>query len=616
MCGIAGFVGNGSGKELEAMSREIAHRGPDDSGLYLGNGIGLAFRRLSIIDLSPAGHQPMWSKDKSIAIIFNGEIYNYRELREQLEKRGTSFVSHSDTEVILELYQTKGEDCFAELSGMFAIALYDFQKQKLVLARDRMGEKPLYWSRQNGTLSFASEMRALISSGFVSKQINHRALEKYLLFDYVPTPSSMLAGVEKLAPASYLVYENDTVRTVSFWKAPLLSPEVAEADVIAGLDTRLDESVASQLVSDVPLGVFLSGGIDSSTVAWYAQKHASVKMDTFSIGFDSADFDESSYARSVASHLGTNHHERMVTANDALKAVHAVPEVFSEPVADASVLPTILLSEFAKKNVTVALGGDGADELFAGYPTFGADAVARLYQAVPRPMREMVRKAVSALPADESYFGAIFNAKKFTGSDEADTEFRHMEWLGSFSREGRESLLGSAGNSAFDDVVRYRNEFPQNDALNRLLYVYARTYLMDGVLVKVDRASMHYGLEVRAPFLSKEIVEYAFSLPSHLKYRNGTSKYLLKKIMQGRLPDGILQRKKKGFGIPLARWLKHELKPLCTDLLSPSELGKHGLLNPAYVNQLMTEHFEGRQDNRKQLWNLMVFQMWYNRWIG
>jgi asparagine synthase (glutamine-hydrolysing) len=378
----------------------------------------------------------------------------------------------------------------------------------------------------------------------------------------------------------------------------------------------LSESVASQLVSDVPLGVFLSGGIDSSTVAWYAQKHASVKMDTFSIGFDSADFDESSYARSVAKHLGTNHHERMVTAKDALEAVHAVPEVFSEPVADASVLPTMLLSEFAKKNVTVALGGDGADELFAGYPTFGADAVARLYQAVPRPVREVVQKAVSALPADESYFSAISNAKKFTGSDDADTEFRHMEWLGSFSREGRESLLGSADNSVFDDVVRYRNEFPQHDALNRLLYVYARTYLMDGVLVKVDRASMNSGLEVRAPFLSKEVAEYAFSLPSHLKYRNGTSKYLLKKMMQGRLPDGILHRKKKGFGIPLARWLKHELRPLCTDLLSPSELGKHGLLNPAYANQLMTEHFEGRQDNRKQLWNLMVFQMWYNRWIG
>ncbi len=616
MCGIAGFVGNGSGAELEAMSSEIAHRGPDDSGVYLGNGVGLAFRRLSIIDLSPAGHQPMWSKDKSIAIIFNGEIYNYRELREKLEKSGTAFVSHSDTEVLLELYQAKGEDCFAELSGMFAIALYDFKKQKLILARDRMGEKPLYWSRQSGTLAFASEMRALISSGFVSKEINRHALEKYLLFDYVPTPNSMLAGVEKLAPASYLVYENDTVRTASFWKAPLLSPDVAEADAIAGLDARLGESVASQLVSDVPLGVFLSGGIDSSTVAWYAQKHASVKMDTFSIGFDSADFDESSYARSVAKHLGTNHHERMVTANDALDAVRSVPEVFSEPVADASVLPTMLLSEFAKKNVTVALGGDGADELFAGYPTFGADAIARLYQAVPRPMREMVRKAVSALPADESYFSAISNAKKFTGSDEADTEFRHMEWLGSFSREGREALLGSADNSVFDDVVRYRNEFPQNDALNRLLYVYARTYLMDGVLVKVDRASMNSGLEVRAPFLSKEVAEYAFSLPSHLKYQNGTSKYLLKNMMQGRLPDGILHRKKKGFGIPLARWLKHELKPLCTDLLSPGELGKHGLLNPAYANQLMTEHFEGRQDNRKQLWNLMVFQMWYNRWIG
>jgi asparagine synthase (glutamine-hydrolysing) len=622
MCGIAGFAGSGTRADLERMAAALAHRGPDDEGFVCERGVGLAHKRLSIIDLTPGGHQPMWNDDKNVALVFNGEIYNFQSLRDDLRKQGAVFHSQSDTEVLMRLYERDGERCFDQLVGMFAVALYDFRKHALVLARDPMGEKPLYWSLQDGTLLFASELGALMMSGLVKKELRLASLDAYLLHDFVPTPHTMLEGVYKLEPGTTLTYADGEVRKRAFWSPPTSISMLSEGEAIAELDRRLHASVTGQLVSDAPLGVYLSGGIDSSTVAWYAAQHAGRTIDTFSIGFDDEHFDESNYARQVAKHLGTEHHERIVTAQDALATIPSIADVFSEPVADASVIPTLLLSGFARERVKVSLGGDGADELFAGYPTFAAEQAYGLYGRLPGQLRVMSRSVIDHLRASERNFSPSFALKRFVSSDREEREYRHAEWLGSFTEEARARLSSGRLEDAvrhadpFAEVGRYMKEYTQQDEMNRLLYIYARTYLMDEVLVKVDRASMHHSLEVRAPFLDHRIVELAFSLPYAYKYRNFETKRLLKKLMTGRLPDAILHRQKKGFGIPLACWLKHELKGLTEDLLSEKRLEAQGLFDPRYVLQLRTNHLDGKTDNRKQLWNLMVFQMWYDRWMS
>ena len=622
MCGIAGFFGKSEEKALRDMIETIRRRGPDDLGIYYNGTVGLAHARLSVIDESSRGHQPMWNERKDIAIIFNGEIYNFKELKKEfdLEKKHR-FQSETDTEVILHLYEELGERCFEKLGGMFAVAIFDSVGQKLVLARDRMGEKPLYWSLQKNNFVFASEFGAMISSGLVEKEIDLASLDKYLLFDYVPTPHTMLKNVYKLEPATYLVYEKGSICKQTFWSPPQILLSMEENDSITHLDGLLNKSVISQLVSDVPVGVFLSGGIDSSTIAWYAQKNSKDPINTFSIGFKDSDFDESQYAREVASLLGTHHHERIITPADALILIRQIPEVFSEPVADASVIPTLLLSQFTRGKVKVALGGDGGDELFAGYPTFHAESLFSAGGRLGGLLRKMGGVIINSLPPGDGNFSLLFNLKKFISSDKTDREYRHMEWLGSFPEKERHSVMtgnlsvAAQKHTVFEDVDRYKNEYVQPDPLNKLLYVYLRSYLMDQVLVKVDRASMHHALEVRAPLLNHAVVEFLFSLPYSLKYKNFQTKYLLKKLMRGRLPDNILDRKKKGFGIPLSRWLKGELKELCNDLLSSEEISRQGLFNPEYVARLKTDHFEGKADNRKQLWNIMVFQMWYRRWI-
>lgn len=621
MCGIAGFVGNGSRGSLDKMAAQIHHRGPDAQGVFFENGVGLIHARLSIIDLTPTGAQPMFNKDRMIAIVFNGEIYNFKILRKELETRGRTFVGRSDTEVILALYEEYGEACFEKMVGMFAIAIYDIKKGKLILARDRMGEKPLYWTKQNGVFVFASELGAIMDSGLALKEIDLVSLNKYLLFDYVPTPDTILKGVYKLEPATYIVYEKGEMRKQSFWGPPEKVLDMSEKEVLLRLDELFHKSVSGQLVSDAPLGVFLSGGIDSSTVAWYAQQQSERPIDTFSMGFKDALFDESAYAREVATLLGTNHHERIVTAEDALNVIKTIPDVFSEPVADASVIPTLMLSEFARGSVKVSLGGDGGDELFAGYPTFQAEQGYHLYELLPRAFKNVLKKFIYALPAGKGNFSLPFTLKKFISSGEESMEHRHSEWLGSFPEEQRLAVTNGTlcdivqKKNVFENIDTYTKEYKQPDSHNRLLYTYLRTYMMDEVLVKVDRASMHHALEVRAPMLDYRIAEFVFALPYRMKYRNFQTKRLLKELMRGKLPDNILFRKKKGFGVPLSKWLREDLEPLCEKLLSRENLERQGLFDVEYVNKLKKDHIEERQDNRKQLWNLMVFQMWYNRWI-
>lgn len=617
MCGIAGFVGEGTRDELERMLAAVRHRGPDDQGIEVRPGVGFVHARLSIVDTSSKGHQPMLvpQDNPEVMITYNGEVYNFEALRKELAAVGRTFVSHSDTEVILHLYQQYGEKCFEKMDGMFALAIYDFRNQRLLLARDRMGEKPLYWTNTAGTFLFASELKALFASARVPKELNLSAVSQYLLYDYVPTPQSIIKNVHKLEPGAVIIIEKGTVRTVSFWQPPQ-EQKIGEQEALSKLDSLLAQSVERQSVSDVPLGIFLSGGLDSSTVAYYASR-GGVRPKTFSIGFDDPSFDESHYAREVSTWLKTDHHERQLKVEDALDLVSNLGDVLCEPLADASILPTLLLSKFAREQVTVALGGDGGDELFAGYPTFLAEAYYQRLLYLPLPIRRTLLELVESLPATHSSFAFSYNLRKLLSSEERDPVRRHMEWIGAFPATARgrlaSDLLKKEEGNVFESVECFANEISGSSG-NRLLFAYARSYLLDGVLVKVDRASMRHGLEVRAPLLDRALIDFVLSLPYELKCA-GTTKYLLKKLMQDKLPPGIASRKKQGFGVPIAGWLAGPLRPLCEDLLSSSALRAHGLFNEVEVTRLMQEHFAKKRDNRKELWNLMIFQIWYNRWI-
>lgn len=623
MCGIAGYVGAGNGESLENMIASIKYRGPDNTGVFVHQRVGFAHARLSIIDLSPQGNQPMSNRDKSIVIVFNGEIYNFKELREELNIAGKyTFVSTSDTEVILHLYEEYGEDCFRMLNGMFAIALYDFREDKLVLARDRLGKKPLYWAKFNSTIIFASELKAVARHPSFKKRLNLEALNKYFAYDYVPTPSSIFENVYKLEPATTLTWKEGKVSKKKFWTLSGRENKVGLGEAVARLGEEIERSTKARLISDVPLGVFLSGGIDSSTIAYYAQKNSIEKIKTFSVGFREKSFDESGYARRVARFLNTDHYDLMLREADCLELVPEVLANMDEPLADASFIPMLLLSRFTKKYVTVALGGDGGDELFAGYPTFQAHIVANFYKKIPRVLRErVIEKIILNLPVSHSYLSLDFKLKKFIEGAGERPQYMHQMWLGSFSRSDREELFKPRishelkNKNEFEEVDGYMEEYPQYTLENKLLYMYLRTYLMDEVMVKVDRASMRYALEVRSPFLDYKLVDFVSHLPYDIKCRGMNTKYVLKKLMEDKLPHEIVSRRKQGFGVPLALWLRQELRGFCQDSLNKTMIEKTGLFNAEYIGKIMEEHFRGRKDNRKKLWTLLVFMSWYGKYF-
>lgn len=649
MCGIAGYMGRGNKAILEKMTNAIGHRGPDDDGFFVDANVGLGHRRLSIIDLSPLGHQPMWSHDQTVAIVFNGEIYNFQELKKELVAKGYPFKSHSDTEVILAAYQAYGTKCFAKLNGMFAIALYDKLRERLVLARDRLGKKPLYWTVADGTLVFGSELKAMVPHPVVRRRIDHLSLGKYLAFDYVPTPHTIFQGIYKLEPGHFLVYENGKTEKTKFWDitfntcANRFGENANKSSILSELDKRLAEAVKIRMVADVPLGIFLSGGLDSSTIAYYAQKQSKEKIKTFSIGFSEKSFDESGYARKIAAYLGTEHHEHILSARESLDLIPRIAEVLDEPLADYSIIPTYLLSRFTRGHVTVALGGDGGDELFFGYPTFTAERFISSLKAV-RPLLKLLKRVA---PTSHAYFNLRFKLHQLLQGLNVPDRYRHAAWLGTFGNEEiRNSKLGT---SVFEDIDRYLSVIPtgatkgsavegsgsgllppdsstrpaaagfgRNDKENRwnqLVYLYMRTYLMDQVLVKVDRASMANSLEVRAPLLDYTFVDFVNSIPYHFKIKGITTKYLLKELMKDKLPREIVYRKKQGFGVPLASWLAKELKPFLLETLSEANIKHAGLFDPTAVKKIMDDHLRMKKDNRKQLWSLLVFQMWFDKWM-
>lgn len=629
MCGIAGYYGRGNEEVLKAMATAIKYRGPDDEGYYIDGAVGLAHKRLSIIDLSSQGHQPMADESGNVQVIFNGEIYNFEDLRETIKSKHT-FKGHSDTEVIAHLYEDIGQEVFSKLEGMFAIALYDKKEGKLILARDRMGKKPLYYGIFEGTLIFGSELKALIQHPLFERKLDVVSLNKYLQYEYVPTPHTIFKNVYKLEPGHYAVFDGSNLLKTRFWNIPIeqLNEEnLSTRDLVSRFDTLLNDAVKKRLASDVPLGVFLSGGIDSSTIAYYAQKIAEERslpaVKTFSIGFKEDSFDESKFARSVAAHLGTEHHEKILSAGDSLSIIPKIIDELDEPMSDPSIIPTYLLSQFAKENVTVALGGDGGDELLSGYDTFIADKLASAYEVVPFPLRKyFIEKIVPLLPVSSKNMSFDFRAKKFISGFYGDKRYRNQRWLGAFNKSERAALFKSGiwqdlrDVNEFDDIDRYVSELNINDYDKELTYIYLRMYMMDNVLVKVDRASMYNSLEVRSPFLDTDVVRFLVNVPKRLKLRGFTSKYLLKKLMDGKLPHDVINRKKKGFGIPLSKWLNNELKALCESALSSAEISSQGLFNPEYVEKLKQDHFSGASDNRKQLWNLMIFSLWHKKWLS
>ncbi len=608
---------------LSSMCDQMWHRGPDAEGIWMGTGVALGMRRLAVIDLK-TGDQPVWNADKSVVVVMNGEIYNFRELRKGLKKRGHKFHSESDTEVLPHLYDELGEAFLDVLNGMFAIALWDTKLEKLILARDRFGEKPLYYGTFDNKLFFASEPKVLLSHPKISPEINPDALQHYLSYDYVPAPLSIYKGINKLPAAHRLVWEHGKIKSIRYWNLSFQKngkkPSIKEASET--IREKLSESVKMRMMADVPLGVLLSGGIDSSSIAAFAQQHSNQKIKTFSIGFEEDSFDESKYAREVANHLGTEHYEDKLSVSTAKKLILDIGEWMDEPLSDGSLIPTFLLSSFVRKHVTVALGGDGGDEIFAGYPTYYGHKVARLYDSIPNFVRSgVIEPIVNNLSVSTDNLSFDYKAKRFVSASKFDLVERHHSWFGSFSKLEKEALLTDSVQYVTKDIDIYKGakELLVNcnveNQIEQMQYLDMNYYLAEDILTKVDRASMAVSLEVRAPFLDHNLAEYVAGLPAEYKLRGSVTKYILKKSVAGLLPPNIVKRPKKGFGIPIAKWLKGSLNPLMHDMLSPSRLIIQDLFNYEYIQELMREHEQGIANHYKQLWTLLVFQLWYENFM-
>ena len=615
MCGICGVAGGdpADGRDLvHRMCSAMVHRGPDDEGTVQLDGVSLGIRRLSIIDLE-GGHQPMHNEDSTVWVVQNGEIYNHLELRKLLIAAGHSFNTQSDTEVLVHGYEEWGGEMVERLNGMFAFALLDRRNGAVFLARDRMGIKPLHYAIDGDRLVFASELKALLRDPALRKGIDPAALDDYLAYEFVPSPGCIVRGIKKLEPGHTLTWSvGDSTHKLRRYWSPQLNVDAADGRNIdeecEKLRSVLRESVRKELISDVPLGVFLSGGIDSSAVAaMMTQLGGEVK--SFSVGFADRSFDESAHARLVARHLGTEHHELTLEPGMLLDLVPRLPDLLDEPLGDASIIPTYLLSEFTRQHVKVALGGDGGDELFAGYPTLQAHRLASYYLKAPRLLRQgLVEPVVRRLPVSRGNLSFDFRAKRFVSGVAYPTAERHQRWMGSFDREERTALLAR-------EVRPHQLDLADADPLNQVLLLDMRLYLENDILVKLDRASMMASLEGRVPLLNNDFVAYATHLPLNTKLRGLRSKFLLKRALRGILPDAILNRPKKGFGIPVAHWFRGPLKEEMLSVLSPERIAREGFFDPGAVKRLIDDHLDGRRDNRKQLWTLFAFEMWHDGYL-
>lgn len=606
------------------MCQVLKHRGPDDEGYYVNNNIALGMRRLSIIDLE-TGHQPISNEDKSIYLICNGEIYNFQELRDELIKKGHRFSTGSDSEVLLHLYEDHGIDCLDKINGMFAFAVWDENKKTLFLARDRIGIKPLYYSMINGQFVFGSELKSLLQHPSIKKELDLEALSQYLTYEYIPAPLSILKDIKKLQPGHLLMINHQGKLTIKQYWDYNYSEKIRfkrEEEYIEALLEKLFCAVKRRLISDVPLGTFLSGGIDSGMIAAVMQRQSPGLVDSFNIGFKEKSFDESTFAKDLAACLGLNHRYQMCNSSAMLDLLPKLTDIIDEPLGDNSVLPTYLLCQYCRKHVTVALSGDGGDELFAGYPTYQAHKIADCYNLLPLAFRQgLLERIILRLPVSTRNFSFDFKAKKFISGINYPDAVRNYIWLGSFSPTEKKALFLPAinqdlsGSDAFCVLRNLLKSARVETRLDAILYLDMKLYLQEDLLVKVDRTSMANSLEVRVPFLDHEFVDFVTRLPDNMKLRLFKTKYLLKKAGRGLLPSKYINRKKKGFGTPVARWIKGELKNLFCDTLSRKKINREGIFNYHYIKQLLDDHLQGKADNRQKLWTLFVFEKWYERYL-
>ncbi|MBA2733125.1 MAG: asparagine synthase (glutamine-hydrolyzing) [Acidobacteria bacterium] len=625
MCGIAGFIGgdnlNKQERErvLDRMCHVITHRGPDDQGTIVRGAVALGMRRLSIIDLA-GGHQPISGCDGQVTVVFNGEIYNYRELQDELTARGHRFQTHSDTEAIVHAYEEYGPSCVERLRGMFAFALWDERARKLFIARDRAGKKPLYYTLTlDGALVFGSELKSLLEHPMVEREIEVDALDAYLSLGYVPDPLSIFRGIHKLPPGHYLEFTDGKVAIKEYWdfqyeSAAGSKAERREEDYLEELRHLLDEAVRVRLISDVPLGAFLSGGVDSSVVVGLMARHMGQPVKTFSIGFHEDSFNELKYARIAARHFDTDHHEFVVTPD----ICHIIEELvwhFDEPFADSSAIPTYMVSKLAREHVTVALSGDGGDEIFAGYTRYMVDRKRSGFANLPRVLRKGVMQPLSRrLP-----HGAW--GRNYINNVALDPLERYLDSISPFTGLNKLSLYEDgfgqqvSANTAAALFRDYARRVRTGEPLDTLLYLDSKTYLPGDILTKVDRMSMAVSLETRAPLLDHKLIEFATTIPASMKMKGFEGKHIFKRAVSDFVPAEILNRPKQGFGVPIQQWINQELRGMIRDVLTERRARERGYFNASYIELLFDEHERHRRDHSTQLWTLFMLELWHRRYV-
>ncbi len=618
MCGIIGIWRKDSQpvdrRLLQDATACLKHRGPNDEGTYIDGLIGLGHRRLSILDLSVAGHQPMVSADGRHVLVFNGEIYNFKELADHY-CQGVTWQSTSDTEVLLHLLIQKGVDALPLLRGMFVFAYWDTTKKELLLARDPFGKKPLYYINQEQIFAFASEPKAL-------RQLHHPlslqadTAAKYFLYEYVPTPATGFKNIEQLPMGHYLRVTQTTAEITAWWQPSFVPKlELTEKAALRTLDKLLGQAVERRLIADVPVGIFLSGGLDSTTILWYMRQTTAAPIHSFSVSFHEQSFNEGDYARTAATSLGAIHHDQIFDVPAFFQAIAELMPIIDIPFGDASLLPTYMISKYARQHITVALDGDGSDELFGGYGTFQAAAMADQLPTLPDWIQYLLGKVSHAIPTSYTNFSLDFKIKSFLKGLGYPLSLRNQIWLGSFSERELAWLLTPAYQKyipqVFDDITKLAPTLKSLENFDQVSLLTIHHYLQNDILVKLDRATMATGIESRTPFLDVDVAEFVMRLPVSLK----KNKYLLKKLMTGRIPADIITRPKKGFGVPLGFWLRSTLYPWATTVLDADKLKADGIFNPTYVVGLLREHKQGRFDHRKKLWTLIAWQLWYDRWI-
>lgn len=631
MCGIAGKIYIDNKKriiesDIAEMITAINHRGPDDSGVYCRDNVGLGHARLSIIDTSLLGHQPMLNEDGSIWIVFNGEIYNFQDLRNDLQGSGYKFKSRTDTEVIIALYEKYGEDCLKFLRGMFSFAIWDNKDKKLFIARDRIGKKPLnyFWDSNNNVFIFSSEIKAIFKNKEVKKDINYEAIDHYLSLQYIPSPFTIFKNIHKLPPAHYLVLKNGQIKIQKYWQIDFNEKlNLSEDEWKENIINKFKESVSLRMISDVPLGAFLSGGIDSSAVVAIMSELSSEPVKTFSIGFGEADYNETQFARIIANKFKTEHHEFIVEP----KAIDILPRLvhhYEEPFADSSAIPTWYLSELTRKHVAVALNGDGGDENFGGYERYMAHKADLLSQKVPIILNNYLVRGTARTLNSLLRTRLTQKIERFLNTNQQDPRTNYIHRIFGFTKDHKDDLYNqSFKNKLNNNIIKHSEEILEqlfatnraSDPLDKVFYTDINSYIPGDLMVKVDIATMAHSLESRSPFLDHEFMELMAKMPSSFKIKGLNKKYILKEALRSRLPEEILDRPKMGFGVPLEQWFRNDLKDLVVDNLLSKKALNRGLFNEDFIRGLVYGHINKKTNNSYKLWQLLFLEQWFRVWI-